>query len=372
VRLGFTYNVRSTNGSSASTFGLAGDAEEEFDSPKTVDAIATSLRALGHEVDLLGDGEPMLRRLLEGPRPELVFNMAEGTGVGRSREARVPAVLEMLGIPHTGSDPLTLAIALDKPVAKTIVTAAGIAVPRGVVVDRSSCRHSVLGSSKDTGRSTSELRPSTFDLRASTLDLGPISDLGLRFPLIAKPAFEGSSKGVLAKSLIERHEDLHTVVEELLSAYQQPILVEEFIQGEELTVGITGNSPPQVIGVKGIVSQRDRQRFVYSLEVKRAWQDEVRYECPAKISASEMAAVEQAAIASYRALGCRDVARIDFRLRDGIPYFIEANPLPGLAPDWSDIVLLARAMGIEHRELLGRIVDSAALRYGLTAIALQG
>ena len=145
MRLGFTYNVRSAEGGSPQqggrgSIGLAGDAEEEFDSPATIEAIAGVLRSLGHEVELLGDGEPLLRRLLDhgAPgRPDLVFNMAEGTGVGRSREARVPAVLEMLGIPHTGSDPLTLAVALDKPVAKTIVAAAGVAVPRGVVIEGS-------------------------------------------------------------------------------------------------------------------------------------------------------------------------------------------------------------------------------------------
>ena len=338
MRLGFTYNVRSAE-RPATPFGLSGDAEEEFDSPKTIQAIADSLRSLGHEVELLGDGEHLLRRLLDPGaqgRPDLVFNMAEGTGVGRSREARVPAVLEMLGIPHTGSDPLTLAIALDKPVAKTIVAAAGVAVPRGVVIEGSG-----------------------FGVQGST-DLE-----SLQLPVIAKPAFEGSSKGILGKCLVEDRSKLEDVVTELLAAYQQPILVEEFIEGDELTVGVLGNSPPQVLGVMRVVPRGAVKRFVYSLEVKRAFSDHVRYECPAALSPADTAAVEQSALKAYQALGCRDVARIDFRLRDGVPYFIEANPLPGLAPDWSDIVLLAGALGIEHRELLRRILAAAVERYGI-------
>lgn len=382
MRLGFTFNVRSTERScatgsasvlgsyatgSASVFGagpggvfgtgvasgtrksgretaigLAGDAEEEFDSPETIDAIAGALRSLGHQVELLGDGEPLLRRLLEGPRPDLVFNIAEGTGVARSREARVPAVLEMLGIPHTGSDPLTLAVALDKPLAKTIVAAAGVAVPRGVVVEGSTER--LLAPAGRPGLERLE---------------------SLNLPLIAKPAFEGSSKGVLGNCLIEDSATVAGVVEELLEAYQQPILVEEFIEGDELTVGVVGNSPPQVLGVMRVVPQREERHFVYSLEVKRDWENRVRYECPAALAPADTAAVEQAALAAYKALGCRDVARIDFRLRRGAPYFIEANPLPGLAPKSSDIVLLARALGIEHRELLRRILAAAVERYGV-------
>jgi D-alanine-D-alanine ligase len=345
VRLGFTFNVRSAERNSSQpppegggSIGLACDAEEEFDSPKTIQAIADALVSLGHEVELLGDGVQLLRRLLAGPRPDLVFNMAEGTGVGRSREARVPAVLEMLGIPHTGSDPLTLAVALDKPVAKTIVASAGVAVPRGVVIEPSQL--------------AGDVSP-------------PITLSSLTLPLIAKPAFEGSSKGILGKCLIEDRAKLADVVTELLQAYQQPILIEEFIDGDELTVGVLGNSPPQVLGVMRVVPRGDVKNFVYSLEVKREFSDHVRYECPAALSPADTSAVKQSALAAYQALGCRDVARIDFRLRDGVPYFIEANPLPGLAPDWSDLVLLAGALGIEHRQLLRRILAAATERYGL-------
>src|SRR5262249_15900628 len=150
----------------AGVYAWLGDEDEEFDSPQTVQALALVLEELGHEVELLGEGEPMLRRLLDSPRPDLVLNIAEGSGAGRAREARVLAVLEMLGFPYTGSDPLTLAATLDKDCAKRLVAAAGVATPSWTLF---------------TG---------DYSAVASTLEQ-------LSLPLIVKPAFEGSSKGIL-------------------------------------------------------------------------------------------------------------------------------------------------------------------------------
>src|ERR671931_2471085 len=130
MRIGITYDLKTDLSAAAD---LPDDFQEEFDSPATVEAIAAVLRGLGHEVEKLGDGRELLERLLADP-PDFVFNLAEGHGVSRSREARVPAVLEMLGIPYSGSDPLTLAVTLDKPLAKTLVASEGVAVPRGVVI----------------------------------------------------------------------------------------------------------------------------------------------------------------------------------------------------------------------------------------------
>src|SRR5438128_589681 len=175
MRIGITYDLKDDVADSASlpplpppvgggSEALPDDMHEEFDSPVTIEAIAAVLRQLGHEVMLLGDGPVMLRRLLDD-QPDFVFNFAEGHGVGRAREARVPAVLEMLGIPHSGSDPLTLAVTLDKDCARRLVASAGIRVPGGAVFQP--------GDSLD--------------------------DLAQRAPLpgtcIGKPAWEGSSKG---------------------------------------------------------------------------------------------------------------------------------------------------------------------------------
>lgn len=308
------------------------DAEEEFDSPQTVSALADTIAKLGHEVELLGNGPGLLQRLMEGERPELVFNIAEGRGISRSREAWAPSVLEMLGIPYTGSDPLCLSVSLDKDCAKRLVSQAGVATARWVLIEKPS---------------------SQLDERLR----------GLTWPLIVKPAYEGSSKGIRATSLVRDPAQLRSVLNEMLELYRQPILVEEYIEGDELTVGLVGN-PPQVIGIMRIIPRKPGP-FLYSLEVKREWEDQIRYECPAELLPKATRAVRDASLACWKALGCRDFARVDFRLRGDIPYFLEANPLPGLSPSSGDIVFLARDMGISHSELIERILTAAQSRLGL-------
>lgn len=307
--------------------GQPDDIQEEFDSPKTIEAIASVLRSMGHQVVLLGDGRELIEKVLASP-PDLVFNFAEGHGISRSRESRVPAVLDMLGIPYTGSDPLTLAATLDKDVGRRLVASYGGTVPRGFVVE--------------PNQRMTMLPP-------------------LHGPHIVKPAWEGSSKGIRGKCIVDTHEELTRAIAERHDQ-GQPLLVEEFIAGEELTVGVVGNSDPRVIGVLRVVPLRDEPRFVYSLEVKRDYEARVRYESPPP---GAMPAVEEAALLAYRALGCRDVARIDFRLRDGVPYFLEANPLPGLNPETSDLVILARLNGIDHARLIRMIVNEAITRQRL-------
>jgi D-alanine-D-alanine ligase len=333
MRIGITYDLKEDVPAAA---GLPDDFQEELDSPATIEAIASALRRLGHEPVKLGDGRGMLERMLAGP-PDLVFNIAEGLGVGRSREARVPAVLEMLGIPYTGPDPLTAAVTLDKDCARRLAQSAGVAVPRGAV----------WGPDQDLGEVRSGRR----------LPYGPV---------IVKPAWEGSSKGIRGKCVVDTPGELAAAIEALRRDHRQPVLVEEYIGGEELTVGVLGNSPPRVIGTLRVVPRGPAERFVYSLEVKRDWERRVRYESPPRLPPGEVEAVERAALAAYRALGCRDVARVDFRLRDGQPYFLEVNPLPGLNPESGDLVILARLAGWSYERLIGEIVRAAAQRQGLS------
>ena len=208
MKIGLTYNLRSSSGHShdnlsngcadphsngcAAAAHWPDDAEEEFDSPETIRTISRVLESFGHEVELLGDGISLLRRLVEGSRPDLVFNFAEGTGSGRSREARVPAVLEMLDIPYTGSDPLTLAATLDKPCAKQLVRGAGLATPDWLVVGQA------FQPDGTTDGLSTDLRR-----RLTTMPL----------PVIIKPACEGSSKGIHATNLVEDSDRLVEVVE---------------------------------------------------------------------------------------------------------------------------------------------------------------
>jgi D-alanine-D-alanine ligase len=190
------------------------------------------------------------------------------------------------------------------------------------------------------------------------------------WPVIAKPVWEGSSKGIRRHCLIERPGldgigGPRAVLDSLWNDYRQPILVEEFIAGDEVTVGVLGPThAPHVLGVMRVLPRRPTERFVYSLEVKRDFRRLVRYECPARLPGATLAEIERLAVRIYTALGCRDVARIDFRLRDGVPYFLEANPLPGLNPESSDLVILAEAVGVRHEQLIGRILDAALERLG--------
>jgi D-alanine-D-alanine ligase len=325
MRIGITYDLKAD---CPPAEHLPDDFQEEFDSPVTIEAITSVLQGLGHDVIPLGDGREMLERLLADP-PDFVFNFAEGQGIGRSREARVPAVLEMLGIPYSGSDPLTLAVTLDKDCAKRLVQSAGGMVPRGYLLQIDD-------------------------------DFAEISlQRALGYPVIVKPAWEGSSKGIRSNCLVRSPQDLAGAVEALQRDHRQPILVEEFIAGDELTVGIVGNETPRIIGIMRVLPQQPTEHFLYSLEVKRDFRRQVHYECPARLSRAILDNVEKAALLAYRALSCRDVSRVDFRLRGDVPYFLEVNPLPGLNPESSDLVILAQLAGWSYEQLIEAIVQAA-------------
>ncbi|WP_435006032.1 D-alanine--D-alanine ligase family protein [Tundrisphaera lichenicola] len=326
------------------------DRFEEFDKPETVEAIAEVIRGEGHEVVLLGDGRDFLEKVLADP-PDFVFNIAEGEGVGRCREARVPAALEMLGIPYSGSDPLTLAACLDKSVAKRLVaTESEVKFPRSWTFDdrRPGFSEVVL---KGIFGEYNGLKPG-----------GPASTL------IFKPAFEGSSKGIRDRCIADDAEEAIAIYRRLIRDYRQPILAEEFISGDEVTVGVIGkyDRSPYAIGAMRIVPKQPDDRFVYSLEVKRDWRNRVSYEAPPDLPDPVVADLALDACYAYSALGCRDFARIDFRVRDGVPYFIEANPLPGLAPVTSDLVILAEGHGIGYADLIRMILHASLTRVGLS------
>ncbi|MBI3411826.1 MAG: D-alanine--D-alanine ligase [Planctomycetes bacterium] len=331
MKIGITYDLKSAGPADPS---IPDDLQEEFDSPHTIDAIAAVLRGLGHEVVLLGDGREFLEKTL-CDLPDLVFNIAEGLGTSRSREARVPAVLEMLGIPYTGSDPLTMAVTLDKDCAKRLVAAAGVTVPRSwSVPPNDSARNNMSDHSR------------------------------IRLPVVVKPAWEGSSKGIRNRCLVKSWDELPEVVDSLRRDHQQTILIEEFIPGDELTVGIHGNDPPRILGVMRIAPTFPVGEFLYSLEIKRDFRRLVKYECPPPLPQETLKKVEAAALTAYRVLGCRDIARVDFRLdREGNPFFLEVNPLPGLNPDDSDLVIMAGLLGWSYAQLIETIVTATMTRH---------
>ncbi len=331
MHIGIAYDLKSDF-----TPNLAGpdDSLEEYDSPATVEAIAQALRERGHDVTKLGGGRQFLATVLEKP-PELVFNISEGHG-SRSREAHVPAVCEMLKIAHTHSDPLTMALALDKAMAKRVVANAGVPTPRFAVVE----------SARD------------------------LESMSLVFPLFAKPLFEGSSMGIRKNSRIAAAGDLDERVGTLLDHYHEPVLVEEFCDGPEFTVAVLGTgADARALAPMEIVPKRvPVEDFVYSLEMKRDtnWREELEYVAPPRREPALIRSVEAIALGAHRALGCRDISRVDVRIgRDGAPKFIEANPLPGIAPGWSDLALLWEALGRTHDDLVNTIVDEALTRLKL-------
>lgn len=327
MRIGLAYNLKDD-------FELKADQPEdeleEYDCRETIDALESALVNGRYQVLRLGGGKSFLRNILN-EQVDVVFNIAEGWG-GRSREAQVPAVLEMLSIPYTGSDPNTLALSQDKARLNVLLRQENIQTPGFYVI----CNK------KDAQKTK------------------------IPFPLILKPLYEGSSKGIRQTSVVYDNEGLQNKAEWLLETYHQPVLAEQYIRGEELTVGIVGNSPPKVVGVMQIHPTNGNTRdFVYSLEVKRDWQNQVEYICPAQLSTLELEAVKWTALAAYLALECRDFARVDIRLSrpEGIPYFIEINPLPGLNPGYSDLCIMAAKMGIAYKDLINSVLKSALERY---------
>jgi D-alanine-D-alanine ligase len=314
--------------------GNVEDALEEYDAPETIVTLTAALESLGHSVTRLGGGREFLVNILSS-NVDLVFNIAEGRGTYKSREAQVPSALEMLGIPYSGSDPQCLAICLDKPLTKILLQAAGIRTPKWRVVNSSQ------------------------ELKAVSPDAFPL-------PAFVKPACEGSSKGIRLNCRAETPEQVIEVTTRLLEQYQQPVIVEEFIAGDEVTVGV-GGLPPRVIGIMRILPQQGRNpEFVYSLEVKRDWEKLVRYECPAQLPPKTMREIAQMSLATFAVLGCRDISRIDFRVdTGGKPYIIEINPLPGLRPGYSDLPIMAQKMGMEYNELISLILSAALKRQEL-------
>jgi D-alanine-D-alanine ligase len=322
--VGFTFNMKRVDSRAGN------DAEAEYDAPETIEAIRSAIASLGHEVVPLEANSELPQRLVEA-KVDLVFNIAEGLS-GRNREAQVPALCELVGVPYTGSDSATLALALDKALAKRILRQHGILTPEFQVMV--------------TGRE--KLHPA----------------LQAKFPLIVKPNAEGSSKGIAQTGVVDDEAALRAAVKELVERYRQPTLVEEYISGREFTVGLLGDKRPRSLPPMEICfKDRTKTRPVYDYEIKQEWEKHVTYECPARLSPAELKLVERAARETFTALDCRDVARIDLRMdQKGNVYVLEVNPLPGLTPDYSDLVLISKAAGIEYRTLIAEILAGGLKR----------
>jgi D-alanine-D-alanine ligase len=322
VRIGITFDLRND-------YLAAGFNEEEtaeFDREDTVEAIEASLYELGHETDRIGNIRALAKRLVDGERWDMVFNIAEGLK-GFGREAQVPALLDAYRIPYTFSDPLVLALTLHKAMTKRVIRDMGLPTPDFFVVEEES----------------------------------DVDMVNLSYPLFAKPVAEGTSKGIDAASKISTKDELFSVCKRLLKTYRQPVLVETFLPGREFTVGIIGTGKAAVvIGVAEVLLRGGAEPDVYSYGNKERYEELVEYHLVADAVAKKS---EEVALGAWRGLGCRDAGRIDLRADEGgTPNFMEVNPLAGLHPQRSDLCIIARRAGMTYRSLIRAIVSSSMER----------
>ncbi len=322
MKVGLTYDLREDYLQAG--YGLEETAE--FDRPDTIDAIEAAIRALGYETDRIGRIQSLVERLAAGDRWDLVFNIAEGLA-GMGREAQVPALLEAYELPYVFSDPLVLTLTLHKGMTKRVIRDLGIPTPAFAVIET----------------------PADID------------GVDLPYPLFAKPVAEGTGKGITAASRIDNPAELRQQCLSLLDRYKQPVLVETYLPGREMTVGIVGTGDQAVsVGIMEVLLQDNAEAGVYSYDNKENSEECVRYRLP---DDPEAQLAEQTALAAWRGLGCRDAGRVDIRSdANGVPNFMEVNPLAGLHPEHSDLPILCGMGGISYTELIRRIMDSALTR----------
>lgn len=332
MRIGITYNLREEISPQAV---LDSESTEEFDTIQTIDAICNVFQKNGYETVHLGSDIGMIEKI-KNEKVDFVFNIAEGCS-GRNRESYIPAILEMLNMPYFGSDPLTLGLSLDKTMAKKISFCTGIPTPRYKIARRIE-------------------------------DLATVENK-LQYPLITKPAWEGSSKGIYNSSKVYDKNELEKNAVILFKKYpDQPVIVEEYIEGREITVGVIGNEPPRVLGLMEIMNKvvSANEDFFYSLEVKRDWKKLADYVSPPDISGLFEKHIKHYAISAFKEFGCRDIARIDFRIcKHNKIFMLEVNPLPGLSPEYADLVIMAQKLGIKYENLILSILNHALSRYKL-------
>jgi len=322
MRVGITYDLKSDYLAE----GYTEEEAAEFDSEETIAGIENALIVNGFQPERIGNVKSLINLLLNGKRWDIVFNICEGMyGIGR--EAQVPAVLDIYNIPYTFSDVLVNSLTLHKGLTKRVIRDLGIPTADFAIVETKT----------------------------------DIDRIDLPFPLFAKPIAEGTGKGITPNSKITNSDDLKKVCIERLAQYKQPVLVETFLPGREFTVGIIGTGEEsEAVGIMEVCFRENEISKIYSYHSKANYLQLIDYTVPEK----EITDVcYKIALASWKGLGCMDGGRIDLRMdKNGVPNFIEVNPLAGLNPIHSDLPILSRMAGISYEELIGRIMKSAIKR----------
>jgi D-alanine-D-alanine ligase len=319
MKVGLTYDLRSWY----IDRGYSMDETAEFDKQETVDAIDNSLKHMGHETEPIGNVFQLIEAISAGKKWDIVFNIAEGL-YGDGRESVVPAILDQYKIPYVFSGPVIMGLSLNKHLAKMVVAAAGVPVSPGCLIT----------------------------------ELKDLNKCNLNYPLFVKPVSEGTGKGITEKSLVNSYAELAKMVEWILTEFQQPALVEEYLPGREFTVGVVGyKEEAAAIGGMEVMTANN---LPYSVEVKENYQNYCKYK---PLDADIIDECKSVALSAWKALNAVDAGRVDLKAdRNGNICFIEANPLAGLNPIHSDLPILSRMYGIEYQTLMEMIMKSAIKR----------
>ena len=320
--IGLTYDLREEY----LAMSYSEEDTAEFDRPDTIDSIEAEIRAMGYDTDRIGHIRSLTGRLAAGDRWDLVFNIAEGMhGIGR--EAQVPALLDAYAIPYTFSDPLVCSMTLHKGITKQILQSLGLPTTPFAVIEAGS-------------------------------DPGSVN---LPYPLFVKPVAEGTAKGIDGGSKVTNPSELWARCELVHERFQQAALVEPYLPGRELTVGLIGTGArARAIGTLEVELLAGAEPDSYTYVNKERCEELCRY---TRVDDRDSRECEAIALEAWRGLGCRDAGRVDLRLdAGGAPQILEANPLPGLHPHHSDLPILCTQVGITYRELIHSIVRSAAER----------
>lgn len=330
MKVGLTYDLKDDYKDS----GLDAETIAEFDAIETVEGIESALQSIGFETDRIGHIKNLVSRLAQGDRWDVVFNITEGL-YGIAREAQVPALLEAYQIPCTFSDAAAMSLMLDKGLTKLVLREHGIPTAPFKVI--------------------------------KTID--DLNDLSLPYPLFAKPLAEGTGKGITGKSRIENAQQLNETCTFLLKRFHQPVLVETFLPGREFTVGMLGTgASTRVIGIMEITIKEQSGAGDYGYSNKTDWFDHISYSLLDHTKEPALfEAVHDIAIRSWKALDSRDGGRLDIRCDDkGVPHIMEINPLAGLRPGFSDLVVLCDMAGMDHPTLIREIITGTCARSGLS------
>lgn len=319
------------NRESQAVINLFGVPNREKYGLETINKIKEALKVGGHQVKAFEGDKNIIRKLEEfmpsvisGERPGLVFNLSYGIQ-GRGRYMHVPGILEMLGIPYVGSDPTTHAIALDKVVTKMILMQKGLPTPRFTVLDKPD---------------------------------SPLTE-NLTYPLIVKPKDEAVSFGL---RIVHNESELRNGVKDIYEKFQKPTLVEEYIDGREVNVALMGNDPVEALPPVELIFRVGEKIFTYE-DKKGISKNRVEKICPAPLSPQETKHIQSLAITTFKALGCFDSARVDFRIdKEGNPYILEVNSMASLGLTGS-FVYAAEKVGLDYTALVNRLIDIAAKRY---------